>query len=129
MKGRRRGPHDRRRAQESGRFAEVIAALWLTTKGYRVLARNYLGGGGEIDIIARRGSTLVFVEVKARPSLDEALIAVDRAKLEQIARAGRAYLAEQQIAAGVAIRFDVVLVAPGQLPRHMRNVAELPPLG
>lgn len=125
----RLGSGERRRARDYGRIAEIVAALWLTTKGYRVVARNYLGGGGEIDLIARRGSTLVFVEVKARQSLDDALRAVDRAKLEQVARAGRAFLSENGISGSVAIRFDVVLVAPGQLPRHMRNVAELPPLG
>lgn len=59
---------DRRHAAGFGRRAEWLAALLLSLKGYRILARNYVVRGGEIDLVARRGSTVIFVEVKARPA-------------------------------------------------------------
>ena len=65
-----------RRAREAkGRRAEWLAALWLGLKGYRLLARRVQASGGEIDLVMRRGDQLVFVEVKARATLDSGLAA------------------------------------------------------
>ena len=66
----------RRKAERRGRRAELIAAWYLRLKLYRVLARRYRTPVGEIDLIVRRGRTIVFVEVKHRPSEAEALEAV-----------------------------------------------------
>jgi putative endonuclease len=62
----------RRRARSAGQRAELWAALYLRLKGYRILARTYCVRGGEIDLVARRGPNIVFVEVKYRPTLAEA---------------------------------------------------------
>ena len=59
-----------------GYYAEWIALLCLLAKGYRPLARRYAAGGGEIDLIAVRGDTIAFVEVKARGSMEDALTAI-----------------------------------------------------
>ena len=56
----------KRKAQARGRLAEIAAALVLTLKGYRILARRFRCPVGEVDLIARRFGTVVFVEVKAR---------------------------------------------------------------
>ncbi|MFA6205965.1 MAG: YraN family protein [Methylocystis sp.] len=65
--------HDRRRAAYVyGLRAETAATLWLRARRYQILARNFRAHGGEIDIIAKRGRTIVFVEVKARGLIDDA---------------------------------------------------------
>lgn len=110
------------RSQARGRAAETIAALWLMAKGYRVLGRRVRGapgsGAGEIDLIARRGRTLAFVEVKTRPDLDEAAFAIGPEQRRRIVRAAEAFLAARPDLSGLTLRFDAVLVAPRRLPRH-----------
>ena len=109
-------------ADRAGRTAETVAALWLMLKGYRVLGRRVRfaagSGAGEIDLIARRGRTLVFVEVKARADLDAAAFAVAPGQRRRIARAAEAFLAARPDLSKLDVRFDAVLVAPGRWPRH-----------
>jgi putative endonuclease len=112
-------------ARVFGLRAEGLAVLWLRLKGFRILARNYAAAGGEIDIVARRGALVVFVEVKARPSLEAAQVAIDARKIARISRAVRVWLAAQPWAVRCALRGDAVLVAPGRLPRHAPGAFEL----
>ncbi len=70
----------RRAAYAYGLRAETVATLWLRARLYQILARNYRAHGGEIDIIAKRGRTIVFVEVKARGDLNDAAIAITAQK-------------------------------------------------
>ena len=93
---------------------------WLTLKGYSILARRYAAHGGEIDLIARRGRAVAFVEVKARADLAAAADLIGAAKRRRIARAARAWLARNPWAVGFTLRGDAVFVAPGRLPRHQR---------
>jgi putative endonuclease len=108
----------RRRARSAGRRAELLAALYLRLKGYRILARSYCARGGEIDVIARRGSNIVFVEVKYRPTLIEAMAAIDAWKRQRISRAVRVWLVANPWAADLTLRGDAVYLAPRQWPRH-----------
>lgn len=114
----------RRRAHHAGHGAEWAAILCLRLKGYRILARRYLIKGGEIDIVARRGSTLAFVEVKLRATLDEARIAIEPAKRRRMARAARVFLARHRVS-GLTLRADAVYCAPWRWPRHMPAAFEL----
>lgn len=114
----------RRRALASGLRAETIAALYLRLKGYRILARRYSVAGGEIDLIARKCDSIVFVEVKTRPNMTEALTAIDAAKCKHISRAGAHWLAAHPWAARLTLRGDAVCLAPWRWPRHM--IAALP---
>ena len=108
----------RRGAHLYGLRAETIAAILLTVKGYSILARRYSAHGGEIDLIARRGRAIAFIEVKARADLDAALDSISAAKRRRIARAVRAWLTRNPWAADFTLRGDAVFVAPGRLPRH-----------
>lgn len=102
-----------------GISAESRAAAWLIAHGYRILARRWKSPLGEIDIIAARRHTLIFVEVKARATLDGAAEAVTERQKRRIAAAAEIWLAANPIAAIRDIRFDAILVAPRRLPRHI----------
>lgn len=115
----------RRQAYGRGRRAETLAAWWLRLKGYRILARGFRVAAGEIDLIARRGSLLVLAEVKARPNLEQAAQAVLPRQRERIARAAEVFLQRHPELAGLDLRFDVVLLAPGRWPRHLANAWRL----
>lgn len=115
-------PHDRKReARRYGRFAEWLAAWHLRFKGYRILARGFRVAMGEIDIVARRGRLLVFVEVKARRDLAAAAAAVGPRQAGRVARAAQAFLQSRPGLAGLDQRFDVVLVRPWRPPLHIAD--------
>lgn len=109
---------NRAHAERQGRRAEWLAALWLQLRGFRILTRRFKAGGGEIDIAARRGDLLVFVEVKARSSLDAAILAVTRPARRRIESAGRSFVSKRPHLAGLGVRYDIIAVA-GLLVRHM----------
>jgi putative endonuclease len=112
-------PGAKRRAHVFGLRAEWIAAAWLSLKGYRIIGRRFSVAGGEIDIIARRGTTIAFVEVKARPFLDDAATAINEIKRRRISLAARVWLTRNPWAMSATLRGDAVFVAPGRLPRHL----------
>jgi putative endonuclease len=109
----------RREAERRGRRAEAIAAWLLRLKGYRVLARRYRTPAGEIDLIVKRGKSVVFVEVKERPEEGAAIEAVTPASRKRIARAAALWVSRNPAAAALNHRFDVVVASPGRLPRHL----------
>jgi putative endonuclease len=111
----------RRRAQRRGVFGESVAAALLRLKGYRILARNLRLPAGEIDIIAKRGRTLAFVEVKTRPDDDGAARALLPRQRRRLARAAAQWLGQRPAFAGHGLRFDVVLVRSGFWPRHIAD--------
>lgn len=110
-------------ARRRGRWAESAAVWLLRLKGYRILARGFVTGrgtgAGEVDIIARRGRVMAFVEVKARPDWGRALEAIGAAQRRRIGRGAAAFLARRPDLADCTLRFDAVLVVPGRLPRHL----------
>lgn len=108
----------------AGQAGEEAAVRRLKALGYRILDTNYRCRGGEIDIVARDGDAVVFVEVKARSSdrFGTPYDAVDARKQRRVAAAARAYLVERRLD-GVAVRFDVVAV---RLDRDPPEVDVLP---
>jgi len=110
---------ERQAAFRTGISAESRAAAYLVAKGFRILARRWKSPAGEIDIVARRRRLLVFVEVKARNTIDEAAESLQARQQRRIAAAAEAWLAAYPDASIQDLRFDAVLVAPGKLPRHI----------
>lgn len=110
---------ERRRAYRLGHLAEAAAASLLVLKGYRIVARRYRSHLGEIDLIARRGRLLAFVEVKARASEAEAFDALGPAGERRILAAADLWIARHPQAAALDQRFDMILVLPWRLPRHV----------
>lgn len=111
----------RRKAHAWGIAAERRAAVALRLKGYDILAMREKTAGGEIDLIARRGKTIAFVEVKARVSETAGLEAVTPEKSARLARAAEAWIARHPRYASHTLRFDVVVVMPWRWPRHMKD--------
>jgi putative endonuclease len=109
-----------KQAEKRGRRGETLAALLLRCKGYRILGRRIRTRAGEIDLVARSLSGVVcFVEVKTRPRDGIAAEAVGLRQRARIVHAAEIYLAGHKAAKGV--RFDVITVVPGRLPRHLRD--------
>jgi putative endonuclease len=112
---------NRAEAERRGRRAEAIAAWWLRLHGWRVLAQRARVPGGEVDLVARRGRTVAFVEVKQRSSDDSAALALDQHRLRRVAVAAER-LAPRYQRPGDDIRIDALFVIPRRLPRHLPNV-------
>ncbi len=111
----------RREAWLRGRRAEGLAILALRIAGYRILARNLKSPVGEIDIVARRGRVVAFVEVKTRANWGTAAEALAGRQRRRIARAAGAFLAARPALASFQSRFDVILTVPWRWPRHIIN--------
>jgi putative endonuclease len=106
-------------AFHTGLSAESRAAAWLIAKGFRILARRWRSPAGEIDIIARRRHLLIFVEVKARDTLDHAAESVTPQQRQRIAAAAEIWLSQHDVSAITDIRLDAMLIVPGKLPQHI----------
>ena len=106
-------------ARRTGRSAEMLAALWLMAKGYRILALRLRTPQAEIDLLARRGRVLAVVEVKRRTSVAAALEAVTPLQRERLVRAARALASRRKSLAGLQVRLDLFALAPGAVPRHI----------
>jgi len=113
-------PRDRRIAEASGRRGERLAGWWLRLKGWSILDRRVRTPAGEVDIVARRGNLVAFVEVKSRATAAELDFAIDERRLSRVAAAAE-YLMPKYAGPGDDIRVDVILLAPGTRPRHIEN--------
>jgi putative endonuclease len=111
---------DRRIAEASGRRGERLAGWWLRLKGWSILDRRVRTPVGEVDIVARRGNLVAFVEVKSRATAAELDYAIDEYRLSRVAAAAE-YLMPRYAGPGDDIRVDVILLAPGTRPRHIEN--------
>lgn len=103
-----------------GRRGETLAAWYLRLKGWRILARRVKTPRGEVDLVARRGRTVAFVEVKWRNSAAGLDLAIDAWRLRRVAAAAQA-VAHRFARPDETIRIDVLLLAPRRFPRHIVN--------
>ena len=113
--------HRRKRAEIRGRLAETIALWFLRLQFFSVLARRFKTPGGEIDIVARRGQMIIFVEVKMRKSRKLEYQALCGVNQRRILTAARFFLAKNPALAGKTLRFDVIFLAPWSWPRPVRT--------
>lgn len=108
--------------REMGLFGETETAKYLRKRGYALLGHSYRCRFGEIDLIARKGDTLCFVEVKLRSSTGHGLPRefVDARKQEKLRKTAAWYLAEKQL--DCPVRFDVaeVYIEEKDVPRLLR---------
>jgi putative endonuclease len=106
-------------SRTAGRRQELLAALLLMAKGYRILGLRLRTPQGEIDLLAQRGHVLAVVEVKSRATVEAALEAVGHIQLERLRRAGEAIAARRRDRLRLNVRLDLVALAPRSWPRHI----------
>lgn len=99
--------------------------LWLRLKGYQILDRRLKTPVGELDLIARRGKVICFVEVKARSTMESALDALGTRQRRRIERAAAWWCANRQYDPTISLRFDLIAVAPGRRPVHVMDAWRL----
>ena len=112
---------NRQLAEKRGRGAETLACWFLRFHGWRILARRARVPGGEVDIVARRGRTLAFIEVKARATAEAAALALDDWRLRRVVTAAER-LAPRYMRDGDDIRIDALFIVPRRWPKHLANV-------
>lgn len=110
----------RQQAEREGRKGEWRAATWLKLKGWRVLGERVKTPRGEIDLIVKRGGVVAFVEVKWRQRAQDLDHAIDEYRLRRVAAAAEC-VPHEYASDGEDVRIDVILLAPGGLPRHIVN--------
>lgn len=106
----------------TGLWAETKAAWFLRLKGWRILESRWQSGFGEVDIIAKRGRQIIFVEVKARGTFEQALNALTEHQWRRIESAADIYMARRKALAHCSWRFDAVCVMPAALPKHFEAI-------
>ena len=111
---------ERERAEQRGREGEAEAAMWLANQGWRILAERVKTPRGEVDLIARKGALVAFVEVKWRARTADLDFAIDEHRLSRVAAAAEA-IAHQYAKPDDDLRIDVILLAPGRKPHHIEN--------
>ena len=125
MDGRRRDEDVRRNALQSalrrGHFAEYAAAAFLMTKGHRILARRFKTHLGEIDLIAKRGRRVVFVEVKHRATIEDCQSAVTPLTRRRVHGAADLWLARHELFQDFDLGFDLIFIVPRRWPVYLVN--------
>lgn len=112
-----------------GKWAEFLARNYLRLHGYRILARNYVKGrgvyAGELDIVAQKGRTLVFVEVKQRQRLEQAFYAITPKQRERIIYGAQNFIKFNPQYKGYDVRFDAVFICLPFTVKHIANAWSL----
>ena len=113
----------RRISHARGYWSEWLAAASLQLRGYRILGRRYRARCGEIDLIARRGSTIAFVEVKFRQTIRDCESSITSRQSARLRRAAAVWVASRPRYQHFEQRFDAVYVLPNGWPRHLMGSA------
>ncbi len=111
-------------------YGEARAARFLARRGWRILARNWRGGGGELDIVALRAGMVAFVEVKSRVDPGALHDPVTPGQRRRWMAAGHAFLARRPDLARASARFDLITIDTSRRRRrvrHLPDVLEIPP--
>jgi putative endonuclease len=110
----------REAAERRGRRGELAAKWWLRLQGWRILDARVKTRVGEVDLIARRGAVLSFVEVKTRRRAAHLDHAIDAYRLRRVAAAAH-LLMPNYAQSGDGVRIDVILIAPWTWPRIIED--------
>ena len=109
-------------SHREGHRSEWLAAALLMCRGYQLLGFRLKTRAGEIDILARRGRVLAVVEVKRRATLEAAALSLKPTQFDRLRAAGEAVRRNRPALQPLEVRIDMVALAPGRFPRHLRGV-------
>lgn len=112
----------KRRYYRQGLIAERVARVFLLLKGYRILEERLKTPVGEIDLLVRKGRTLVIVEVKRRPSWEEGYYALRPVQQMRLRRAAEFVLTRTPGYANLNVRFDLIVMNQCLLPKHITHI-------
>ncbi|WP_440958357.1 YraN family protein [Oceanicaulis sp. LC35] len=115
----------RRQAERLGRRTETLSALWLRLKGWRILDERARTGAGELDLVARRGGVLAFIEVKRRKTNEAARYAITPRQQHRLVRAASLWRSRHGALAHLQPRFDVIVWSERGWPRHIEGAFSL----
>jgi len=116
------GKGERVRRYRKGWASELVAAAYLLAKGYRIIEWRARGPSGEVDLIARRGRRLAFVEVKYRQTIAAAQAAISPRQQRRLIRAAQHWVSWRPQFQSNEIGMDAIFVCPWHWPRHEINV-------
>lgn len=105
-----------------GILAEYFAALFLILKGYHILHRRFYCKHGEIDLIARKAKTIIFIEVKARKQLENCFETITKTKQKKLQKTIEYYLATHPNYIKKPLRIDAIFIGLNRLPKHIQNI-------
>lgn len=108
-----------------GKIAETKAARYLRRHGYTILARNIRLGRGELDIVARQGDILAFIEVKQRKTREDGLLSMHEDKCSRVSSAAAAYVAQHKSLTQLQCRFDLIILTPGRIFSHIEHLQDV----
>ncbi|MEZ5690086.1 MAG: YraN family protein [Rickettsiales bacterium] len=117
----------RKKAYRLGIAAEKKAAIFLWLKGYSIIETNYSCPQGEIDIIAKKGKTIIIAEVKARKNFDDCAYSITPSKRQKISKATNWFMTYGKKKSifiknnDYILRFDAILITPKRLPKHIKD--------
>ena len=111
----------RKKAFRLGFLGEAVAAWVLRLKGYRIVEKRFRHPAGEIDLIARRGRSVIFVEVKTRQDQAEGLQSLTRHQENRIHNAAAHWQARRDPQRDFDVRFDLMVISPNTFPLHLKN--------
>lgn len=111
----------KQKTYQQGLLAEQIAALFLLCKGYKVLERRYKTPMGEIDLVVKKGKKIIFVEVKKRKKLDQALYSISPHQQYRIQKTALGFIKKNPHYQDFDLRFDVIYFSKRFWPHHLLN--------
>lgn len=117
----------KQQAYHFGLRAEWLCLIYLRLRGYTLLAQRHRNIYGEIDLIMKRKETLIFIEVKARPTMQDGLYAIGPKQQMRIMRAALDFVGANRKYAGLAMRFDLMVVSTSRWPfaiHHLQHAFE-----
>jgi putative endonuclease len=114
---------NKKAAYDFGILAETLSVLYLRLKLYSIIERRYKTYAGEVDIIAKRAKSIVFIEVKARKNSKDTHEVLSRRQQIRITRAAQVFLSNNKKFGASNIRFDLILFTP-KFIKHIKNAWE-----
>ena len=109
-------------AYRRGIYAEILDGLYLMFTGWRVLAWRWKCPLGEIDLVAKKGKIITFIEVKARQNEQSALASITAHQWRRISNAADIFMSRQRQYADCSWRFDAIIIVPGKWPKRFKNM-------